>query len=106
MQPFSDKTTVAVPDDRGRAERLAAVLDRYMCELENGGIPPDVDALVAAHPDLADELRSYVDSLKLLAEGLAARGINTGPLPLMAAGTVVGLLAGNHVFEQLRALIL
>jgi serine/threonine protein kinase len=66
MQPFSDKTTVAVPADEPRAERLAAVLDRYMRELESGGIPPDVEALIALHPDLADELRSYADSLKLL----------------------------------------
>jgi serine/threonine protein kinase len=65
-QPFSDKTTVAAPADHPRAERLAAALDRYMRELENGGIPPDLDALVAEHPDLAEELRSYVDSLKLL----------------------------------------
>ncbi len=66
MQPFSDKTTVAVPVDQARAERLAATLDRYMRELETGGIPPDVETLVAEHPDLADEIRSYVDSLKLL----------------------------------------
>jgi serine/threonine protein kinase len=63
---FSDKTTIAVPGDSPRAERLAATLDRYMQELESGGIPPDVDELVAAHPDLADELRGYVDSLKVL----------------------------------------
>jgi eukaryotic-like serine/threonine-protein kinase len=66
MPPFSDKTTVAVPADEPRAQRLAAVLDDFMRELETGGIPPDVEALIAAHPDLADELRSYADSLKLL----------------------------------------
>jgi serine/threonine protein kinase len=49
-----------------RDERLAAVLDRYMTELERTGVPPDVDRLVAQHPDLADELRSYVDSLQVL----------------------------------------
>jgi serine/threonine protein kinase/tetratricopeptide (TPR) repeat protein len=63
---FSDKTTVAVPGDSPRAQRLAETLDRYMQELESGGIPPDVDELVAQHPDLADELRGYVDSLKVL----------------------------------------
>jgi serine/threonine protein kinase/tetratricopeptide (TPR) repeat protein len=63
---FSDKTTIAVPGDSPRAERLAATLDRYMQELESGGIPPDVEALVAEHPDLADELRGYVDSLNVL----------------------------------------
>jgi serine/threonine protein kinase len=63
---FSDKTTIAVPGDSPRAERLAATLDRYMQEMERGGIPPDVDELVAEHPDLADELRGYVDSLNVL----------------------------------------
>jgi serine/threonine protein kinase len=82
-QPFSDKTTVAIPADQPRAERLAVALDRYMRELESGGIPPDLDALVAEHPDLADELRSYVDSLKMLHQMTAGmRQMPTRPEPV------------------------
>jgi len=54
------------PAARERSERLALVLDRYMCELETTGLPPDVERLAGEHPDLADELRSYVDSLNVL----------------------------------------
>jgi serine/threonine protein kinase/tetratricopeptide (TPR) repeat protein len=88
-QPFSDKTTVAIPADVPRAERLAAVLDRYMRELETGGIPPDIDQLVAEHPDLADELRSYADSLKLLHQMTA--GLR--PLPTRAEPPPAGMVA-------------
>jgi serine/threonine protein kinase/tetratricopeptide (TPR) repeat protein len=54
----------AAPD--AQSDRLAVVLDRYLGELESTGIPPDLDNLVAEHPDLADELRRYVDSLRML----------------------------------------
>jgi serine/threonine protein kinase len=88
QQPFSDKTTVAVPADEPRAVRLAGVLDRYMRELETGGVPPDLETLVAEHPDLADELRSYVDSLNLLHQMTA--GLK--PLPTRAAPSASGEL--------------
>lgn len=87
MQPFSDKTTVAIPGDAPRAERLAAVLDAYMRELEAGGIPPDVESLVTQHPDLADELRSYIDSLKLLHQMTA--GLR--PMPTRAESPPSGM---------------
>ena len=58
--------TVASPGSQERSERLALVLDRYMSELESTGLPPDVDRLAIEHPDLADELRSYADSLQVL----------------------------------------
>jgi hypothetical protein len=37
-----------------------------MRQLEAGGIPPDVDAWIAAHPDLATELQEYAESLQLV----------------------------------------
>ena len=49
-----------------RHERLAEILDRYLSDLEGGGIPPDVDQLIAEHPDLAEEIHSYVASLQTL----------------------------------------
>src|SRR5687767_10533594 len=45
--------------------RLATVLEGYLADLE-GGIAPDQQTLLAAHPELADELRPYLDSLQLL----------------------------------------
>jgi serine/threonine protein kinase/tetratricopeptide (TPR) repeat protein len=47
-------------------ERLALILDAYMSELEQTGVPPDLDKLIRENPDLAEELRSYVDSLHVL----------------------------------------
>ncbi|RIK77941.1 MAG: hypothetical protein DCC67_12120 [Planctomycetota bacterium] len=49
-----------------RSERLALALDRFMNELEQTGLPPDVGALAAQYPDLADELHSYAESLQVL----------------------------------------
>jgi serine/threonine protein kinase/tetratricopeptide (TPR) repeat protein len=45
--------------------QLVDVLEGYLAELEQGRAP-DQEALLAAHPDLADELRPYLDSLRLL----------------------------------------
>ena len=45
--------------------QLAEVLEDYLAQLEQGNAP-DQEALLAAHPDLADELRPYLDSLRLL----------------------------------------
>ena len=45
--------------------QLAEVLEDYLADLEQGNAP-DQEALLAAHPDLADELRPYLDSLRLL----------------------------------------
>jgi serine/threonine protein kinase/tetratricopeptide (TPR) repeat protein len=46
-------------------QELVDVLERYMADLENG-VSPDEQALLAAHPDLADELLPYLESLRLL----------------------------------------
>ncbi len=47
-------------------EQLAEILDGYMEALERDGIPPDIDELAAAHPELADDLRAYGESLRIL----------------------------------------
>jgi serine/threonine protein kinase len=46
-------------------QQLVEILEGYMADLESG-IAQDQDALLAAHPELADELRPYLDSLRLL----------------------------------------
>jgi eukaryotic-like serine/threonine-protein kinase len=45
--------------------QLVDVLERYMADLE-AGVAPDQQALLAAHPELAEELLPYLDSLRLL----------------------------------------
>ena len=46
-------------------EELAQVLDEYLVSLEQG-VPLPLDDLVARHPDLAEPLRLYGESLRLL----------------------------------------
>ncbi len=99
--PFSDKTTVAVPADGPRAERLAATLDRYMRELESGGIPPDVEALVAEHPDLGDELRAYVDSLKVLHQMTAGLRPTPAPAPAGSADATTKRLGDYEILREI-----
>ena len=62
----NEDETVVSPACEERSERLATLLDQYMSELESTGLPPDVERLAAEHPDLAEELRSYVESLQVL----------------------------------------
>jgi serine/threonine protein kinase/tetratricopeptide (TPR) repeat protein len=45
--------------------RLAQVLESYLADLEQGAAL-DQEALLSAHPDLADDLRPYLDSLRML----------------------------------------
>src|SRR5262245_36103859 len=60
--PNLDSTCSAGDLPRGE---LAEILENYLASLEQG-IAPDQNALLAAHPELADELRPYLDSLRFL----------------------------------------
>ncbi|BBO34671.1 serine/threonine-protein kinase [Lacipirellula parvula] len=62
----NEDETIVSPQIEAHSERLATILDQYMSELESTGLPPDVERLAAEYPDLADELRSYADSLQVL----------------------------------------
>src|SRR5688500_12864287 len=53
------------PTDESPRQQLVEVLESYLEGLEQG-IAPDQEALLRAHPELADELRPYLDSLRLL----------------------------------------
>ena len=48
---------MADSSDDGRNARLAELLDELTDAARAGGQPLDIDALAAAHPDLAEELR-------------------------------------------------
>jgi serine/threonine protein kinase len=65
---MSEDLTIADSRVLGEATlpaRLAEVLENYLADLENGA-PPDCESLLAAHPDLASELRPYLESLRML----------------------------------------
>lgn len=55
---MTDETQAQVPSDRSRDERLEQLLAEYLRQVEQG---EDVDqqALLTAHPDLADDLREF-----------------------------------------------
>jgi serine/threonine protein kinase/tetratricopeptide (TPR) repeat protein len=46
-------------------QEIADILDNYLLDLERGATP-DEKALLAAHPHLADELRPYLEDLRML----------------------------------------
>ena len=54
--------------DSDLQQRLAEVLDEYLCAVEQGQ-PVDVDDLIQRHPDLAEPLREYLPSLAWLRDG-------------------------------------
>lgn len=56
--------------------RLSEILDDCLVQYE-GGQPIDEDAVVAKHPDLADPLREYFDSIRYLYQ--AATGYRPDP---------------------------
>ncbi len=58
----------SLPIDRltpEQQERLAGLLDEYLSAREND-FPPDIDAIVAAHPDLEEALKASLRSLDFL----------------------------------------
>ena len=74
-------------------QQLVEVLEHYMAELERGEAP-DQQAFLAAHPELADELRPYLESLRLL-DG-ATRDIRTSKLAGSAATPGTGRQIGEY----------
>ncbi|MBN2474358.1 MAG: serine/threonine protein kinase [Pirellulales bacterium] len=51
-------------------ERLAQILEDYLVELEQGTVP-DAESLIREHPDLAEPLRAYLQSLDYLRRAAA-----------------------------------
>jgi eukaryotic-like serine/threonine-protein kinase len=48
-----------------RRRELADILERYLADLERG-VAQDQESLLGAHPELADELRPYLDNIRML----------------------------------------
>lgn len=59
-------------------ERLTDILDRYLSSLESG-VPMAREELLAAHPDLAETLKTYLESLDELHDAAAGFVRSTGP---------------------------
>jgi serine/threonine protein kinase/tetratricopeptide (TPR) repeat protein len=62
---------------------LADVLDEYLQRLERGEAPSTAE-LVAAHPELAEQLPEYLEGVRQVHEALAAAG-DGPPRPIVAA---------------------
>ena len=62
-----DRRTGAEPGQQ--PSQVFRILDGYLAQLESGQ-QPDAELLIAQHPELADELRVYLDKLELLHQGL------------------------------------
>src|SRR5262245_35301882 len=54
-----------IADDNPERRELADIFDGYLLELEAGS-PPNEEARLPAHPQLAEELRPYLEDLRRL----------------------------------------
>jgi serine/threonine protein kinase len=68
-------------------DRLTLALDRYLSAMEKG-VPPPRDEFLAAYPDLAGSLRTYLDSLEDLHD--VAGGFDRTSRPLEAGAAAPG----------------
>jgi hypothetical protein len=86
-------------------QRLVDVLDGYLRALD-AGVPPHGEALIQAHPDLADVLRTYVmqlDQLHDMAAGFAAPSQSADSAESSAThqdGEVAPMQLGDFVLER------
>ena len=65
MKPELDQLDETLTQTSTPRRELADILERYLADLERGAAP-DRATFLAAQPDLADELRPYLDSLDKL----------------------------------------
>src|SRR6516162_9491896 len=88
-------------------ERIDEVIAEFLVA-EAAGQSPDRDALLARHPDLTDELRSFFadhDRMRKLAEPLQAPAAGEAPTlgleaPL-SAGTTVRYFGDYEILEEI-----
>jgi len=80
-------------------DRLARILDDYLVSLENG-MPLSAEQLIGEHPELAEQLRSYLDGLELLQD--AAAGFAGSESKVESDGDDCGGLRRLGDFELLR----
>jgi serine/threonine protein kinase/Flp pilus assembly protein TadD len=84
------KMDVACSSEGSLRRQLAEILEGYLADIENGAAPDD-EALLAAHPELANELRPYLEGLQLLHD--ATRDMRT---PNLSANQAEHELGGQE----------
>jgi WD40 repeat protein/tRNA A-37 threonylcarbamoyl transferase component Bud32 len=80
----------------GREQRLHEVIAAYL-EAEQGGSAPDREALLAAHPDLAAELTSFLADHDRLRQ---AATVGPGPAVTLSPGTQVRYFGDYELLEE------
>jgi hypothetical protein len=84
------------PSATGSESRLVKVLDDYLAALERGA-PPDKSALLAAHPELADDLEACLASLDFIRR---AAGPDDLPCDSPASAPSPGLLGDFRIIRE------
>ncbi len=92
-----------ISQEHSHDERLEQVLSEYLRQLEEG-LPVEPHILIAAHPELADDLREFFVNhdrmLRLAAPILASAPEQGAPTRLRSPVAQVGLALGPYTLEQ------
>lgn len=86
--------------DEAMQDRVVALLDQYLVELENGG-HPSVESIVAKYPELAGPLRSSLESIRLLNRAHAASDDSPPPGPDILTWTHPKNFGGFEIGREL-----
>lgn len=95
-RPFPD-LDITLAASAAPRQKLVEILECYLADLEHG-VVPDQQALLDAHPELAEELLPYLESLQIL--NGATRDLR-GPNALVGAGNGEGDGAALPVMRQI-----
>ncbi len=86
--------------DEAMQDRVVALLDQYLVELENGG-HPTVESIVAKYPELAGPLRSSLESIRLLNRAHSASDDSHPPGPDILTWTHPKNFGGFEIGREL-----
>src|SRR5215470_2983204 len=91
------------PDSPGSDARLNAVIAAYL-EAAEAGQPPDRDAWIAQHPDLADDLRAFFANHDRMAQaGGPLRDVPSAEVPAAEVPTLpFGTTPTDPTLEKVR----
>src|SRR5262245_56609744 len=79
--------------------QVLRVLEGYLAELEGGG-RPHPDDLLARHPDLADQLKAYLDQLDLLHDAAVRFRTAAPPAGAVPAVNDLGRLGDSRLLRE------
>ena len=90
MNPLSPSQWDTIDEGDSRlTPELAAVLEAYLIQLEQG-TAPSTEELLAQHPDLADQLRSYLSSIDFLHRAATNLRGNASPSAIRLSAALQG----------------